>query len=263
MSRVIKLGQVKSVTPSPGYIGYYPCFQVSPDVMLTDRSGQNNHATFGTDQLATPAWATASRFTVAEDVSGTKDYSASLAIVSSGPGFNWSPSTESFLASFRLTMATPASNRPLLGTTQGTPNVGFELKVTATGKARFDLHSATSDYIFNSTSASVADGALHSVCLAYDATTKRVYVVVDGVIDAGFGAGGIDLSARTDWYPFTRKLVIGGVGANSNKAITAGQSGFAWHLVKRTGGLPANWANLAARLHVRPTVLISASEFPA
>lgn len=260
MSRVVKLGQVKTPTRSPGYIGFYPGMQAGSDTNLTDRSGAGNNATFGSDLTIGEAWATAGRFSTVEDTGGTQNNAANL---SNGVGFNFNPATESLLIFAKVTITAPAGTRPLVGNSNGTPNKGFGLKVTAAGKARFDLHRTGADTIINTSSATLADASLHSFALALDAIAKTATVYIDGVVDTNF-VGGSNLSAYSDWYgPFTRDFCIGGAGHNSSKSISMAQTGFGWHIVKRTGAMPSNIASLVARLHAFPLQLISATDFPA
>lgn len=260
MSRVVKLGQVKSVTRSPGYIGFYPGMQAGSDTNLTDRSGVGNNATFGSDLTIGEAWATAGRFSTVEDTGGTQNNAANL---SNGVGFNFNPATESLLIFGKILMAAPAGTRPLFGNSNGTPNKGFGVKVSSAGKARFDLHRTGADTIINTSTASIADGTLHSVALVLDAVAQDVKIYIDGVVDASFAPTN-SLAAYSDWYgPFTRDFVIGGAGHNGGKAITCSQTGFGWHVVKRTGAMPANIANTIARLHAFPLQIVSSLEIPA
>lgn len=260
MSRVVKLGQVKTPTRSPGYIGFYPGMQAGSDTNLTDRSGAANNATFGADLTIGEAWATTARFSTVEDVTGTQNNAANL---SNGVGFNFNPATESLLIFAKVTITAPAGTRCLVGNSNGTPNKGFGLKVTAAGKARFDLHRTGADTIINTSSSTLADGSLHSVALVLDAVAQDVKVYIDGVVDANFVATN-SIAAYNDWYgPFTRDLCIGGAGHNSSKSISMNQTGFGWHIVKRTGALPTGIAALIARLHAFPLQLISSSDFPA
>lgn len=256
MPNQLKIGALRP-NLSTGYIGFYPSFQTG-DTQLTDQSGKGNHATFGADLTASVAWTTtANRYSTTEDVTGTKAIAAQLAI---GTGLQFAPATESLLIFGVVAMAAPAGTRSLLGVSVGTPNPGFGLRVLSTGKARLDICRAGADVLLNASTGTVADGTRHSVAIAFDGSTKRAFLWVDGAADSAYG-GGTDISAYTDWYPFTRSFAIGGVGHNGAKVISCAQSSFGWHLLKRTGGLPSNINDIVARLHANPVVPLTAAEW--
>lgn len=265
MSRIVKLGQVKTPTVTPGYMAYYPGFQATSDTTLKDRSGKGNDATFGSDLTTTEAWsAVANRFSVPLGASGTENNAANMAIASSGSaGFVWDPATESLLLACKLTAAATASNGPIFGTSHGQPRTGFRLEVQATtGTLRFTRMNTTTNTVVNTTTAAVADSTEHGVGFAWDAVAQRAYIYVDGVVDAAF-VGGSQVTA-TDWFPsLNTAFCIGGVGHTSGKAITFASAFRGIHLAKRTGALPSNVADLFRRLNQFPHVLISATELPA
>lgn len=259
MSRVIKLGQVKTPTPSPGYIGYYPCLQANTDTVLTDRSGKGNHATFGADLTTGEAWVTANRFSVPLEGSGTQNNAANLAI---GSGFAWNPATESFILATRFQAATTASNGQIFGTTNATPNLGFKLEVQVSGALRLNRYTSGAQIVVNTTAEIVADGTPHGLAMVWDAVTQRMYLYVDGVVSAAFAGG--SLITATDWFPSSNaNFCIGGVGHLSNKALTFASAYWGLHIAKRTGALPAGTPELIHRLNKFPHVLISATELPA
>ena len=261
MSRVIKLGQVKTPTPTPGYMAYYPGFQATSDTALTDRSGKGNDATFGSDLTTAEAWsALANRFSVPLDSSGTQNNAANMAI---GTGFVWYPATESLVLACKLTAAATAANGPIFGTSHGQPRTGWRLEVQATtGTLRFTKMNTSTNTVVNTTTEAVADGTEHGVGFAWDAVTQRAYIFVDGVVSSAFAGG--SLVTATDWFPpLNTAFCIGGVGHTSGKAITFASAFRGIHLAKRTGALPSNVADLFYRLHKFPHVLISATELPA
>lgn len=253
----LKIGTIKS-NPSAGYIGFYPAFQAASDLQLTDQSGKANHAAFGADLTGSEAWSTlANYYSTPEDVGGTQ---ANGAMLTMGAGI-YNPATESLLVFAKVKITAPGGTRPLFGTSNGTPNAGFGLKVTSTGKARVDLHRPSADLIINTSSASIADATVHTVALGIDAVLLRVYVWVDGVLDNNFVSAGGNTFAVSDWYPFTRAFAFGGTGHNGGKVLSMAQSSFGWHVLKRTGGLPANASDIVARLHQNPTIPLAATEW--
>lgn len=261
MSRIVKLGQVKTPTVTPGYMAYYPGFQDTADTSLKDRSGKGNDATFGSDLTTAEAWsALANRFSVPLDGSGTQNNAANMAI---GTGFIWNPATESLILACKLTAAATAANGPIFGTSHGQPRTGFKLEVQATtGTLRLSRYSSTTNTVVNTTAEVVADGTEHGVGFAWDAVTQRAYIYVDGVVSAAF-AGGSNITA-TDWFPsLNTAFCIGGVGHTSSKAITFASAFRGIHLAKLTGGLPSNVAALFYRLNKFPHVLINSTELPA
>lgn len=264
MSRIVKLGQVKTPTVTPGYIGYYPGFQAATDTNLLDRSGKGNHATFGAQQTASYAWTTlANRFSVALNAGGSQNAAANLA---NGSAFIWNPALESLVAAFRLTCTATASNGPIFGNAHAAPSVGFKLEVQATtGVLRLNRYSTGAQTVVNTTTEAVADGTEHGVGFAWDAVAQRAYIYVDGVIASAFAGG--SLITATDWFPFTtNNLCIGGVGHSAGgggAALTYASAFRGIHLAKRTGALPSNAAGLFRRLNQFPHVLISATELPA
>lgn len=264
MSRVIKLGQVKTPTPTPGYIGYYPGFQDATDTNLLDRSGRSNHAVFGAQQTASFAWTTlANRYSVALNAGGSQNAAANLP---NGSAFIWNPALESLIAAFKLTCTATALNGPIFGNAYASPSVGFKLEVQATtGFLRLNRYSTGAQTVVNTTTEAVADGTEHGVGFAWDAVAQRAYIYVDGVIASAFAGG--SLITATDWFPFTTvNLCIGGVGHSSvggTAAITYASAFRGIHIAKRTGALPSNVARLFNRLNSSPHVLISALELPA
>lgn len=257
MGNQLKIGSIKPVL-STGYIGFYPSFQPAADLQMTDQSGKVNHAAFGADLTGSEAWSTLlNYYSTPEDVGGTQANAAQLAI---GTGFVFAPTTESLLIFAKVKITAPAGTRPLMGTSNGTPNQGFGVKITTAGKARIDIHRAGADVLLNASTTTVADGTLHSIAVGFDQATGKAYMWTDGVIDAGY-AGGTSIAAYTDWYPFTRAFAFGGTGHNSAKVLSMAQSSFGWHLLKRTGGLPSNIDTIVARLHQNPSIPLAATEW--
>lgn len=264
MSRVIKLGQIKTPTPSPGYIGYYPGFQDAADTTLLDRSGKNNHAALGANLVAagTAFNGTANRFSVPLNSSGTQNNSANLPY---GTAFQWNPATESLLIACKVTATATASNGPLFGISHGNPRPGFKLEILATsGAVRMLRYSASAATGGTASAAALANGSERSYVFAWDCQQAgpRVFHYIDGAIDANLVGG--TLTTATDWYPSDNpNFCIGGSGHTSGNSISFAASFRGIHIAKRTGPLPANIADLVARLHQFPHVLISAAELPA
>lgn len=257
MANQLKVGSIKPVL-APGYLAFFPCFQAAADTQVTDQSGKGINPAFGADLTGSVAWSTLVNYfsTTPEDVSGTKAIGANF----SAGQFVFDPSIESLLVFCKVKAATPAATRCLFGNANGTPNQGFGLKVTSTGKARFDLHRTAADAIINTSSATIADNTVHSVALGIDKALGRVIIWIDGAVDTNFLSGN-SIAAYTDWYPFTRLMCMGGAGHNSGKIISMAQSSFGWHWLKRTGGLPSNINDIVARLHQNPVVPLAATEW--
>ena len=238
-----------------GYIGYYPGMQNATETSLRDRSGMGNAATFGAELSLAEAWATTERFSTPEDVTGTTNSGANL------PTFGWAPATESLLVFAKATITAPSSTRPLFGTSNTTPNLGFGLKVTSTGKLRLDLHQSGADVTIGTSAATLADGTENSFAFVFDAVARTVALYVEGVVDTNFSPA-IDVTAYDGtWYPFTCQCVIGGTGHTSSQALTMAQASRYWHIAKRTGALPSNIATMVSRMHYAPNQLLMAGDW--
>lgn len=270
MSNQLRIAARRAFVRASGVIGLYPCFQGSPDVALTDRSGAGNNAAFGAGLLATPAWANANRLTTADSVTGTVAGSPYL----TGAQLGWNLATESLIVAGVVNIAaTPAATRHIAGNGSSTTIRGFALRYAATtGAASIVVHGAAS--IFGTAGAAIATGADIHVAMAYDATTQRAYLFVAGAYDAtangtssySSGFGGLDISAQRDNMTaacLANPFMFSGQPHTGTFALTPTAQSYGWQIAKRTGALPSNIETIVRRLARHPLQVLSSTEWPA
>lgn len=274
MSDLITLPPRRAIVRAPGVIAHYPCFQAVADgAVLIDRSGAGNGAAFGAALTAANAWAGANRLTLADNNSGTQAGAPFL----SAAQLALNLATESFVVS-GIYNSTSTASHPVVGFGEfsGAANAanGFLIRAIVTsGVAQLAVCAGTTGALVYGTPSAVAvSGAAvgdKHVAMAYDATTKRLWLYIDGVNDAGNSNVGMDVAAPVATMGAANggtalgNLVFGGaprVGANQQVwACTS----YGWQVAKRTGGLPANLDVVMRRLARHPLQVLSASEWPA
>lgn len=274
MSNQLKIAARRAFARAPGVIAHYPCFQAIADgAVLIDRSGAGNGAAFGAALTAANAWASPNRLTLADNNSGTQAGGPYL----SAAQLALNLASESFIIS-GIYNSTSTASHPVFGFGEfsgaGNAANGFLVRaLVTTGVAQLAVCAGTSGALVYGTPSAVAiSGAAvgdKHVAMAYDATTKRLWLVIDGVIDASNSNVGMDVAALVATMGAANggtalgNLVFGGaprVGANQQVwACTS----YGWQVAKRTGGLPANLDVVMRRLARHPLQVLSSSEWPA
>ena len=282
MSNQLKLAALKPVTRSPGLVGFFPCFQaVAEGVQCLDRSGAANNAAFGTDLLASSAWAAANKLTIAASATGTNRGAPFLTPAQ----LNFNYDTDSLMIAGVVNTAATGSTQHILGTgSDNTAKTGWALRLVATtGKATMVVYGTTANggTIFGTASgANLADGADHHVIVLIDGPRRRMYLFIDGVFDATAngsaaytdGLYGLSFAAAMAAAPTlqnTSALFLGGVSntltsvAATAYALTPASTSYAWQVaVKRGGSPPVNFGDVAKRLARHPLQVLSSVEWP-
>ena len=270
MSNQLQIAARRGFARAPGVVGLYPCFQVSPDVQMTDGSGAGNSAAFGAGLTAANAWATASRLTTADNVSGTVAGSPFL----SGAVLNWDLLTQSLIVAGVVNIAAaPAATRHILGNGSSTTVRGFALRYNVTtGLASILAHGAAT--LFGTAGSNIATAADVHIAMAIDATTQRAYLFVGGAYDATAngtaayvsGAGGLSFSAQTANMSaacLSNPLMFSGQAHTGTLSLTPTATSYGWQIAKRTGALPSNIETIVKRLARHPLQVLTSTEWPA
>ena len=270
MSNQVKIAARRAFARATGVVAMYPCFQTSPDVALTDRSGAGNNAAFGAGLLATPAWATANRLAVADSATGTVAGAPYL----TGAQLGFDLTTQSLIVSAIVNVAaTPAATRHITGNGSSTSVRGFALRISATtGASMAVAHGAAS--VFGNAGATIATGADIHVGLAIDGPRSRMYVYVAGAYDATAnngteytpGVNGLDFSAQAAALAaacVTQPWMFGAQPHTGTFALSPASTSYGWQIAKRTGNLPDNLSTLMKRLARHPLQVLSSTEWPA
>lgn len=262
MTRILRLGGVISPSYSPGYIAHYPCFQDSADTVLTDRSGNARHATFGAGLTTGEAWGTANTF------SGTDTAAEDYAKLAQGDfTYNYSAG-DSLVIAARITMAAPGASRTLFA--NGWSNSaaqGLRLYIKNTGVLSPLLYHSGGDKFLSDSTFTLADNARHTFMFAWFdhntvAGTAKYMCWMDGA--RGYGSE----TATSALGTVTPAM---GLNISGNKTGASSYQGSAAHLdsihVLRSAASKV-WTyaaldEIAMRLHRSPTVPLSPSEFPA
>ena len=213
MSNQIRLGQQKPATRAPGLLGFYPCFQVSPDAFLADRSTAGNNAAFGAALTASAAWAVANRLTMADANAGTN--AGGPFIPSATVAFN--PATDSLLICGIWNGANTATrysagNGGIAGAA-GEPH-GFWLRsMITTGKGQLGWTSGASGTtsLGNISTLTIGDGTDHHIGILVNGPSKRVSLYIDGVNDTSNNVTGADWSGQSAAMTTFGPIVFGGV----------------------------------------------------
>lgn len=275
MSNQLKIAAIKPVTRSPGMVAFLPCFQtVAEGTQCFDRSGVGNTAAFGTDLLASSAWAAANRLTIADNVAGTNRGAPFL--TNTQLGFTWA--TDSLVVAGVVNMAAaPAATRHIVGNGADTSKTGFALRINVTTGKMLPLIYGTGGVIFGTASAAtVADGADHHIIALIDGPSRKIHIFIDGVYDATSNGssvyngtvGGLDYSAAAGLQSGT-PLVIGGQPntltnvATTLYSLTPTSTSYAWQVARKTGSPPSNFGDVARRLARTPLQILSSLEWPA
>lgn len=176
MSRAGQLGQVRTQQPASGYIGMYPCYQLSPDSTVLDQSGQGNHATLGT-LTAAEAWAAAPNGLTSLDATGK------FAAVPAAAFNAWQPGM-SLIIAMAPTLNKKVSTAAFAGNGAGGGASGIGLRCTATGQAQFVVYD-TGGTVVGSPGATTetpwASAVNARVMFAIDGPSGKLLIFVNGL----------------------------------------------------------------------------------
>lgn len=260
--------QYTAPRPAAGVIALLPGFQSTSDPSpqidrLEDRSGQENHALLGANAPArSTVWGgTANRCTSVDNTSGTQVSGPSIA----WSAINWDKDAESLLI-HGMWSGAAGTNRWIFGfgSNSVTTVHGFLLRANSAGTLRLQLADSGALRNFNDSAATVADGSIHAVTLMVDGTTKRAHVWIDGAYDATLnGSSGTDWSAYAATMTAFGPLVFGGCPTAAAKDLTYASTHYGWQVAKKTGALPSNRTEIAARLARQPLLPLTTYEWPA
>lgn len=271
MSNQLRLATRRAFARPPGVVAMYPCFQTTPDVQLTDRSGAGNAAAFGANLTSSAAWATANRLTTADNVTGTNAGAPYL----SGATLNWALATESLIVAGIVNIAaTPAATRHILGNASSTTIRGFALRYNVTTGFPLILAHGAATIFGTAGGTSIATGLDVPICMAIDGPRQRAYIYVGGVYDTTANSGteyipgstGMDFSAQTANMAaacLSNPFMLSGHPNTGTLALTPTAQSYGWQVAKRTGNLPNNLSDIVKRLARHPLQVLTATEWPA
>lgn len=241
---------------------------------MTDRSGAGNGAAFGAALSAATGWGTANRLTIVDNNGGTQAGGPFL----SQSVLNFNLNTESFIISGIYNSSNVAATHPVFGFGEITGGAnaanGFVLRTeVTTGNARLLVcyGTAGATALGNVAGVAASTGTDKHVAMAYDGTTKRLWLAVDGVLDAtANGTTGFDVSA------FVAQMGAGSGGAALGNLVFGGAprasatqqqvwacTSYGWQVAKRTGSLPDNLSTIMRRLARHPLQVLTSTEWPA
>lgn len=273
MSNQLRIAARRAFARAPGVIGHYPCFQTASEgAFMTDRSGAGNGAAFGAALSAATGWGTANRLTVVDNNAGSQAGGPFLSAAQLALNLN----TESFIISGIFNAS--SLSRPAFGFGEisgaGGASNGFNLRANPTtgfANAQVCFGAAGATQLGTASDVNISTGSDVHVGLAYDATTKRLWTLVAGALNAAAnGTTGWDVSSFVAQMGVANggtalgNLVFGGAprGASGNQQVWACTS-YGWQVAKRTGALPANLPAVVARLARHPLQVLTATEWPA
>jgi len=231
-----------SITPSAGYMGWWPCTQATGNMI--DRSGLNND---GTPAAAGILWDNvgwASFQTIAAD--------QAVSIPTEVLDFDFA-NGESMILSFWMDKVDEIRYHMPIHTANVNGEIGFKMQaIDASVDGRYMLAFYSGGTVLNlsRTTENLADGAPHHIVIALDAATETLDVYVDSALDGTLA--NVDIGAwKTQGTPTgtvaNNPLAIGGPSnAVSEMKIRD------IHALKRTGGLPSDIQQVVNRLHSRP-----------
>lgn len=254
----MRIGTLRTPTPSAGYVAYYPCLQPNTDTSLKDRGGQGNDGTF--NSLTTgEAW------TASNCLSNptTASHHVTLAKAALAAKWRWNASVrDSLFVAFKCKITLPGSNNPFMGNANSTSEGGLKFNVDNAGKLQFAFY----DKVTGTSQFSAQSGAIdaswasnyHSVAMHLDGPNNSFTAYADGVALSGLTS--IALSSVTVLEPqsTTFDWTVNGASQLSQVTGTAmAMYGFHMLAVPYASGSIAKPDHLAMRLHRNPLALIS------
>ena len=234
------------VVPSSVYRTLLSCKQTLGAAM--DRSGRGGDAippaaTYGPTQL----WANAGYLSTG---TGT-GLGASIAANKS----SFDLATQSVILGFVINMAQPAGNPALMGNADAATRRGIYLGARTDGKLRILVN--TSDGLVAALAIPtpiVFDGTDHHVVVAFDSTTRSIFVFIDGRFVAVY---------PNYWTGNTAGIVdtfnIGGGGGIISALSTTAYKLHSFHMIVLTGGVPSNLGQVARKLYEAPGTAVPES----
>ncbi len=260
MSRIIKLGQTKTPTPSTKYVAFAPCAQDSSDTILRNRSGGADGSIGG---LTTgQAWAVAGR------VSSITGGLSKCATLPAGQSFN--PASDSMLFVFRAKVTLPASKTGLAGHGADTTNTGWTIRCDTAGQLEFWLYGSSGQTASSAVASAFSASVEKTFAVAWDAPTSSAYIYVMQDTDAApsvAAAKPMSLASVGTIGAMPQPCRIGGMAAATT---VTGQFNNVHYLLFPSSGLPSIPAtavgnptlldNLVWRLHKNPLSPINTGE---
>lgn len=250
MSKILgKIGTFAPVTPSTGYIAFFPCGQPTTDTVLTDRSGNARDATLGANLTAGNAWATSGKLSTAY---GTNDGGCVLTTAQMSP---FTYGTDTLLVFFRAILTDPAANTGVFGAR----TKGICLRLLTTGVLDVVINKDAGDQFPTAPAGDWADGTTeHSHLFVFDSVNLRMYVYNNAIVNSAITATGASLTSGA----ITGNTTGWRIGGYTNAATCAGKFQ-AFHIARKTGGVTSTQvAALANRLHRASHVPLSQTEWP-
>lgn len=250
MSKILgKIGTFAPVTPSTGYIAYFPCGQPTTDTVLTDRSGNGRNATLGANLTAANAWATSGKLSTAY---GTNDGGC---VLTQAQMDSFVYGTDTLLVFFRAILTDPAANTGVFGAR----TKGICLRLTTTGVLDAIINKDAGDNFVTSPAGDWADGTTeNSHLFVFDSVNLRMYTYNNAVVNSAITATGAAITSGA----ITGNTSGWRIGGYTNAATCAGKFQ-AVHIARKTGGVTSTQvANWAKRLHNSSHVPMSQTEWP-
>lgn len=261
MSRVVKLGQVATPSPSTGIIGYWPCFQSSSDTLVYDQSGKQQNMAFGAGLTTAEAWANSNVFSTVET---TADDVAILSAADFDYSFN---AGDTLLIAGMIYAAAPAATRTLIGNGYNSTSAqGFRFVVKTTGVCAPWLYQSGGDKFLSDTTSALADSSTKHFTFAWynhnvSAGTASYMIWFNGVRQyaSALSTSGLGTMTPVD------DLRIGGnkTGASAYQSMAARFSALQMYRAGNSAGITLEQLDaIAIRLSRSPCVPLSASEWP-
>lgn len=255
------MGRVSTPAPSPGVIGWWPCFQANTDTSVVDVSGKSRNLSFGAGLTTAEAWAAANAFS---SVDTTADDCGILA----RSAFDWDFNAgENFLLSCLINAAAPAATRTLFGNGYNSTSAqGLRFIVKSTGVCAPWFYESTGDLFLADTSGALADSTTKHLMFAwYDhdvaSGTARYMIWFNGVRQYAVGVSASGLGTINPVDDFR----IGGnkTGASAFQSMAASFSALQMYRSARS----VDWDlerldRLAVRLRRSPATPLTENEWP-
>ncbi|MHB0978390.1 MAG: hypothetical protein ACYC1K_03275 [Minisyncoccota bacterium] len=250
MSKILgKIGTFSPVTPSTGYIAYFPCGQPTTDTVLLDRSGNSRNATLGANLTAANAWATSGKLSTAY---GTNDGGC---VLTQAQMDSFTYGTDTLLVFFRAILTDPAANTGVFGAR----TKGIAIRLLTTGVVDVVINKDNGDNFITAPAGDWADGTTeHSHLFVFDTVNLKMYVYNNAIVNSAITATGTAISSGT----ITNNTTGWRIGGYANNATCTGRFQ-ALHIARKTGGISSAYvASLANRLHRASHVPLSQTEWP-
>ena len=250
MSQILgKIGTFAPVTPSTGYIAYFPCGQPTSSTVLTDRSGNGRDATLGANLTAGNAWATSGKLTTAY---GTNDGGC---VLTQAQMDSFTYGTDTLLVFFRAILTDPGANSGVFGAR----TKGIAIRLLTTGVVDAVINKDAGDNFPTGPTGDFADGTTeHSHLFVFDSVNLKMYVYNNAIVNSAITSAGANITSGA----ITGNTTGWRIGGYSSTITCAGKFQ-AIHILRKTGGITSTYvASLANRLHRASHVPLSQTEWP-